>query len=292
MPQVRINTQSREERRDQCANERGKWRGPESGTREFKLLRRVMSETNINWRSLRVSCPTFACIVTITALKHVHPTNNLVCLDLERKINNDSTLDWSKHCIQLSVTRWASVFLKRPSCLSASFGNSIICQESGFALIIHSQRLRRKATFPHYANKTFSTSGGFMKKIQVATFSKLTLPIEGWWQIKSALSQPPVRGWNMGGRSTAQEKKQSSKLEMLFHASLISCFAHAIKNSKQKRLTSPSAHPDAHTASLGHAARRRIAPALYGAAIISSHKISTETWRHQKWFNSIWGKKP
>lgn len=42
---------------------------------------------------------------------------------------------------------------------------------------------------------------------------------------------------------------------MLFHASLISCFAHAIKNSKQKRLTSPSAHPDAHTASLGHAAR-------------------------------------
>lgn len=41
---------------------------------------------------------------------------------------------------------------------------------------------------------------------------------------------------------------------MLFHASLISCFAHAIKNSKQKRLTSPSAHPDAHTASLGHAA--------------------------------------
>lgn len=206
-PQVRINTQTQEERRDQCANERGKWRGPESGTREFKLLRRVMSETNINWRSLRVSSPTFACVVTITALKHVHPTNNLVCLDLERKINNDSTLDWGKHCIQLSVTRWASFFLKRPSCLSASFGNSIICQESGFALIIHSQWLRRKATFPHYANKTFSTSGGFMKKIQVATFSKLTLPIEGWWQIKSALSQPPVGGWNMGGRSTAQEKK-------------------------------------------------------------------------------------
>lgn len=206
MPQVRINTQKWEGHRDQCANERGKWWGPESRTRELKLLSRVTSETNINRRSLQVSSRTFACTVVITTLMHAHSTNNLVCLDLERKINNDSTLYWSTHGIQLPATRWASVFLRRPSCLSASFGNSIICQESVFALIIHSQWLRRKATFPHYANKTFSTSGRFVKKIQVATFSKLTLPIEGWWQIKPALSQPPVAGWNIGERSTAQEK--------------------------------------------------------------------------------------
>lgn len=108
-------------------------------------------------------------------------------------------------------------------------------------------------------------------------------------------SLKPAQSGDETQEEEAQLKKktlQFSKLEMLFHASLISCFAHAIKNSKQKRLPSPSAHPDAHTASLGHAAHGRIAPALYGAAIISSHKISTETWRHQKWFNSIWRKKP
>lgn len=75
----------------------------------------------------------------------------------------------------------------------------------------------------------------------------------------------------------AQLKKktlQFSKLEMLFHASLISCFAHAIKNSKQKRLPSPSAHPDAHTASLGHAAHGT--PQDCSSALRSSHHLQPQ----------------
>jgi len=38
-----------------------------------------------------------------------------------------------------SVTRYASIFLKRPSFLWASFGDSIKFKESVVALIIHSQ---------------------------------------------------------------------------------------------------------------------------------------------------------
>lgn len=75
--------------------------------------------------------------------------------------------------------------------------------------------------------------------------------------------------------SRKKKKNQLSKLEMLFHASLISCFAHAIKNSKQKRLSSPlQVHILMHTQPPSAA---RAAGSLHGAAIISSHKIPTET---------------